>query len=237
MRGIYLGNTGMVTEQLRQESLAQNLAHVGTPGYKREVVVLEPFPEVLLQRLGAVPRERPLRTPVGFTNWGVAAGATATDYAPGPLKETGRELDFACAGEGFFTVETPAGIRYTRDGSFFWNAEGNLVTSRGDYVLGRTGRLVKTEDAPPGPFLITNFAAPQYLEREADNLFSAPPAAGAEEVTAPQVLQGYLEQANLDLAAEMTNFLAAFRAYEASQRLLQAEDGLLAKAGELGRLE
>lgn len=193
---------------------------------------MQNFPALLVSRLTGAPEKRGA-SPVGRLSWGQVGTAVAV-HAPGPLLDTGRELDFAIEGPGFFCLETPQGEAYTRCGTFLWDAEGFLVTPQGYYVQGREGRIRKENFAGPASFLVARFAFPQNLQRAEDNLFFATPAAGLRELGEGRVLQGYLEQANVGLASEMVNFLAAFQAYQANQRALLAEDEVMARTMTVG---
>ena len=134
-RGLYIAATGMVAEQVRQDQIANDLANAATPGYKADRTSQAGFGELLLANsaTGQV---------VGPQGTAVQVSAVETDFSPKPAKDTGEPLDFAIVGEGFFAVQTANGTRYTRNGQFQADAQGRLVTSQGDPVLGRGGRTL-----------------------------------------------------------------------------------------------
>jgi flagellar basal-body rod protein FlgG len=166
-----------------------------------------------------------------------------TLHEQGNLRETGAVYDLALAGDGFFVVETPEGLRYTRNGAFTLDADRYLVDDRGHRVLGTQGPLqiaageiqidvsgrIMSDGVLQGQLLLQSFADNSSLQKVGDNLFSA--AAGlTQQPFAGQVRQGFLENSNVQALAEMVRMLAAQRAYETSQRVLLAQDELLGKA-------
>ena len=134
-RGLYLAASGMLTEQIRQDQIANDLANASTAGYKAERTTQQSFGEMLLTN--SVTGQQ-----VGRVTTGVAVTNTQTDWSPGVLKDTGEPLDFAINGDGFFAVQTGAGPRYTRNGQFSSDPQGRLTTLEGDLVLGRNGQPV-----------------------------------------------------------------------------------------------
>lgn len=151
-RGIYTAASGMIAQQHRLDAIANNLANVDTTGYKRDLTVHKAFPELLLRRLrdegivgiplsGTYP---PLgsvdKSPVvGTLGTGVEVNEIFTVFEQGELELTDNPFDLALHGDGFFSVMTPDGERYTRNGSFILGPEGMLVTKEGYPVLGETG--------------------------------------------------------------------------------------------------
>jgi flagellar basal-body rod protein FlgG len=246
LRGIYAANTAMVSQQLKEAVISQNLANLNTAGYKADAVAFRSFPEVLLWRLEGYREEA-----IGTASLGLAVGAMQTDHGEGPLLFTGRPLDVAIAGNGYFVVQDLQGnVFYTRSGAFNPNGEGYLVNEQGYYVLGEGGALwIGTADASiledgtvmvgteaVGRLLVVDFADRRALAKAGDNLFRLAGETGAG-VVRPTLRSGYLEQANVDAVRSMVELLSAFRAYEAAQRALRAQDELLARAaGEVGVL-
>lgn len=246
LRGLYAANTAMVSQQLKETVISQNLANINTAGYKADNVALQAFPEVLLWRLSGYQRQ-----PIGTAGFGAAVGAIETDHSAGPLQFTGRPLDVAIAGDGYFVVQDAQGETFvSRNGAFAVNADGYLVNEQGYFVLGEGGPLqvgeaevviredgtVLAGEAEIGRLLLVDFADRQALSKAGDNLFRY----GAQaEVTAvrPPLKAGYLEQANVDAVQSLIDLLSAFRAYEAAQRVLRAQDELLGRTvSEVGTL-
>ena len=115
--GIYNLIDGSMTQQLRFETIANNMANSNTNGFKKDIIS---FYEALDMQ-----------------------SISDTDFSQGPLRYTGNELDVALSSKGFFKIETPNGLRYTRDGAFSINVEGTLVTGNGDTVSGQNGPITR----------------------------------------------------------------------------------------------
>lgn len=246
LRGLYAANTAMVSQQLRETVISQNLANINTPGYKADRAALQSFPEVLLWRLSGYQRE-----PVGSAGFGAAVGAVETDYSSGPLQYTGRPLDVAIAGEGYFVVQDAKGETFlSRNGALAVNADGYLVTAQGHLVLGEGGPVqvggaevviredgtVLADGVESGRLLLVDVPDRQALRKAGENLFRVGNQAEVTTVQ-PPLKVGYLEQANVDPVQSLIDLLAAFRAYEAAQRVLRAQDELLGRAAsEVGTL-
>jgi len=255
LRGLYLAATGMVTQEIRQDVIGNNLANATTSGFKSETATLQSFPEMLLQRL-----DKHQATPVGPFSAGVMVDAIHTQFASGPLAATGRMTDLALvdaagATPAFFTVQAGADLAYTRCGAFKIDADGFLVTAEGYPLQGDYGSVyvgsghfkvdqsgqVLVNDQVVDRLWLASFdaAALNQLRRQGDNVFIAPPEAAPQPAAAgTQVKQGWVEQANVDVTREIVDMLAVLRAYEANQKAIQAEDQLLGKSvNEVGSLK
>ena len=247
IRGLYISTAGIDVQQARLNTLTQNLANLNTSGYKKQTVVLLNFANLLLVNekvaIGGVPKQN--RLTVGHSCLGPLVSQIYTDFNPAAAKETNKSTDLMLATEGFFTVQTPTGEQYTRNGAFQVNGEGYLVTATGDRVLGENGPLqvgsedfVVTRDAKImvknqeiDVLQIVSFTNPHLLSPGENSCFYQPPrGAGLQKVDNPQVSQGFLEQANVELTNEMAKLIEVLRIYEANQRLVQVQDDLLAKA-------
>ncbi|HEY8417928.1 MAG TPA: flagellar hook-basal body protein [Limnochordales bacterium] len=271
LRGLYTSASGMLAEQVRVDVLAHNLANVQTAGFKRQTVIQSAFPEMLLHRVndpmvigppgprrsdaGAVRPQRGFafdpRPAVGRLGTGTYIDGTYSDMTAGALRHTGNPLDMALEGDGFFTVETPAGLRFTRDGRFTLDGEGWLVTPEGHRVLGEAGPIrvrggtvhvteqgeIWVDGALAGVLAIRTFADPQGLVREGSSLWAATEWSGEPQPAAARVHAGYLEDSNVNVVMAMVELITAYRSYEANQRVIQAFDQTLGKAvNELGRV-
>jgi len=147
IRGLYTGAAGMVAQEHRMDALSNNLANVDTTGYKRDTSIHKAFPELLLRRMndtgvyifpfGSVD----VAPVVGRLGTGVEQNEVYTVFTQGSFKESGNPFDIALEGGGFFTVQTPQGERYTRNGSFILGKEGLLLTKEGYPVLGEKGPI------------------------------------------------------------------------------------------------
>jgi len=259
IRGLYTSASGMVVEQNRNDTIANNLANVNTAGYKKDIAAFRAFPEMLIQRLndpekipGVNPAGQPVmpnRNPViGTLGTGAVVDEIFTSHAMGALKQTGANLDFALGSDGYFVVNTPQGERYTRNGSFKLDAAGYLVTSEGYQVMGQAGPIriqgdkitvdeggtVRIDGNEVDTLRVVDFADKRAMTKVGDSLFSGNGAAAARQV---KVLQGYQETSNVNPISEMVNMITVMRSYEANQKAVQSHDNLLGKAvNEVGRI-
>jgi flagellar basal-body rod protein FlgG len=248
IRGLYTSAAGMLSGLLRHETIVHNLANIRTAGYKADQATLQDFPALLLTQIEAgEPGPE-----VGRAGTGVSLAALTTDFSEGPMKLTNHPFDFAVAGEGFFQVQTPEGVRYTRDGRFHRDVDGRFITAEGYPVLGANGPITLPEGqltATPNGLLfvndvlidqlsLVNFDDPANIIKAGDTLFASrgapPPILPAAET---QVYQGYLEDSNVDASKTVTEMMSVLRAYQASQRLVQFQDQINGQAvSELGRV-
>ncbi len=147
LRGIYTGASGMLSQQARMDTVANNLANVDKTAYKRDLTIFKAFPDMIIRRVnddgvGIVPIGSYDTMPfVGKLGTGVEVNELYTEFEQGSLQHTENPFDFALEGRGFFTVSTERGDRYTRDGGFTINKDGNMVTKNGNLVLGDTGPI------------------------------------------------------------------------------------------------
>jgi flagellar basal-body rod protein FlgF len=218
-RGLYIAASGMLAEQVRQEQIANDLANASTPGYKADRTAQRAFGELLLGNSvtgGAI----------GGQSTAVQVAAVETDFSPKAARETGEPLDFAVVGEGFLSVQTARGVRYTRNGQFMADAQGRLVTAQGDPVLGRGGRPVAVGAdgrVDPRALEVVALTAPR---KDGDSLVAGTPAGAAQG----QVRAGALEASGADAARAMVDMIASMRAFEAGQKVIQTIDETLGKA-------
>jgi flagellar basal-body rod protein FlgF len=145
VRGLFTSASGMQAQEHRMDALANNLANVDLNGYKRDTSISKAFPEMLMRRFND---NGVVRLPIGSIDsapvvgklgMGVEHNETFTVFEQGPLKESSNPFDLALDGEGFFSIETNDGERYTRNGSFILGKEGMLLTKDGYPVLGEKG--------------------------------------------------------------------------------------------------
>lgn len=252
-RGLYTASAGMMLQMARQDAVANNLANVNTGGYKKQNAVSREFPEMLMSRLGESKYNRKgdlepqIPKVIGGLGTGACIDAIYTDYTSGRIKNTTNPLDFALTDgvEGgnqpapvFFVVNTPEGQRYTRNGEFKLSSESYLVTNQGYQVL-------NTEDQPiqiEGEFdmdskgvisvngeqiaqlKVVSFPNPNLLQRVGENLYSA--TEQPNRVDNPNILQGYIEDSNVNAVQEMVTLISVSRAYESLQKMVQAQDEL-----------
>ena len=257
LKGLYTAYTGMLNEQHRMDVMTNNLANSNTNGFKKEGATSQSFDSVLAYKIKDASEPGNLPKKIGKMSLGVKTGENYVDYSEGPMKETGNTLDLALTKRGFFAIEftNKAGqtsTKYTRDGNFTMTAQGYLVTQDGDYVLDDGGRRIRLDtnldigidrfgniyqDGTLAATIgVTDFEDYNYLERYGENYFE--PVNGAQE-TEPEseVLQGYLELANLSVVTEMVNMITIQRQYESNQKVITTYDSTLDYAvNQMGRI-
>lgn len=254
IRGLYIAGTGMNVQTKRLDVISNDLANVNTTGYKKDEAVVSSFNEVLTYRMKDMENNIPNNGAIGKMNFGARIDEIYTQFAQGSLIKTDGLVDVALQGDGFFTVETPAGVAYTRDGKFSINAEGNLVTKEGYAVLGENGPIEigeeylnnggtltigeKGEITLNGQAIDTlnlvSFTDNGALTKKEDNLYSA---TAQGETFGGTVIQGYTEASNVNPVTAMVDMITVSRAYEANQKMIQVHDTLLGKAvNEVGKV-
>ena len=145
VRGLYTGASGMIAQEARLDAIANNLANVDKAAYKKDLTLFKAFPDMIIRRLnddglGITPAGSYDTMPfVGKLGTGVEVNEVYTIYEQGSLMRTENPFDMAMEGNGFFTVMTERGERYTRNGAFTLNKDGILVTHNGLPVLGQNG--------------------------------------------------------------------------------------------------
>jgi len=258
IRGIYTAASGMLADQRRLDVIANNLANSSTSGYKRDTSVTTAFDSFRVIRVQDREPESARQNAVGNLTFGSLISHTATRLRTGSLLSTGNPLDVAISGDGFFTISTQNGLRYTRDGSFKQRADGVLTTQSGDPVL-VDGREVT---GGPGDLTINNdgtvLAGNQVLGRlsvvtstelgsirkEGSNMWvqvtAGEPSAlvqSSESFARFDLAVGYIETSNVEPVTEMVEMITTMRSYEANQRAIQMQDEALGKAvSEVGRV-
>ncbi|MGM0651871.1 MAG: flagellar hook-basal body protein [Bacillota bacterium] len=250
MRGLYLSEGTMLVQQAQLQVISNNMANIRSTGYRRDRGVETSFAEWLVHELRPDPQsgiDGRLR-PLGTMAHNVATQETETAFTQGPLEATGRNLDFALAGNGFFQVEGEEDTFYTRNGRFALDQEGFLVTEAEGYqVVGEAGPIqldsedfsvtpdgtIYEEGDPVGQLSIAVFEGDVELERAGYNFFITEEGEGGEEDF--EVLSGFLEGSNVSMAREMTAMMQVRRTYEAAQKIMMTYDQILEKAAnELG---
>jgi len=216
--GIHNLIDGSMTQQLRFETISNNIANSNTNGFKKDIIS---FYQALDMR-----------------------SISKTDFSQGPVRYTGDDLDIALSSKGFFKVETPNGLRYTRDGAFSINAEGSLVTANGDKVLGENGPItiengkvsIKTDgqvfmdNEPVDKLVVVDFDTPQLLRKEGGSYYSYQgDNNGISIETDIMIQQKYLESSNVNPTQEVIEMIETFRAFESVEKAIQTIDGLTAK--------
>jgi flagellar basal-body rod protein FlgF len=217
--------------------IANNLANVSTPGYKRESTKFEEF---LSQG-----------QPLGEGDSGpqsisfVQDKGTVRDLTEGNIVNTGNQFDLAIGGQGYFAVQTSSGdTRYTRDGHFTLDPTGKIVDASGNSLQGSGGDItVSTEDGDIhigkdgivtgakgqlGQVKIVSFDNERALVKEGSNDYSTTQTANT--VATPDVQQGMLESSNVSPVTEISHMLEIMRSYQASATLSQSQQQLTSNA-------
>jgi flagellar basal-body rod protein FlgG len=248
-RALYTAASGMETQQINLENVANNLANANTTGFRRRRLQ---FQDLIYQNLvlpGAASTQQttfPTGLQIGL---GTRLAASASVQLQGDINTTGNTLDLCIQGQGFFQVQLPSGeVAYTRDGSFSLDPTGILVTSDGyqlqpaitippsatNVTIGTDGTVSvqlpgQQQAQQVGTIQLATFANPGGLSSVGQNLFLETTASGNPIVGTPggseglgTILQGSLENSNVDIVTEFVNMILAQRSYEANSRVVQA---------------
>lgn len=259
LRAFSTAATGMTAQQLIVDVVANNLANINTNGFKRSQMDFQDLMYVKLHPAGTEIESGTI-LPTGLEiGSGVKAASTLKVFTPGELENTGRNLDLAIQGDGFFQVTIADGsMRYTRDGSLRIDADGSLVTASGyklepsisipaDWMnlqVGRDGTvsvMTPGSDTPTsvGQIQLARFSNPSGLSSEGGNLLSETEASGTATVGNPNsdgigaLEQGFLEKSNVQMVQELVRLITAQRAYEINARAIKAGDEMLTTANRL----
>ena len=250
IKGLYAAASGMQTMQVMADASANNVANIDTTGYKRSQPIFQGFYETFLDTTTRSKAMNIDKIPGG----GVRLAGTVDDFTQGSFRETGNPLDVAIVGSGFFRVETPQGVAYTRNGHFMVNSKNELVTDSGFRVLaagdapivlrGRDFSItesgaISADGTQAGQLDVVDFPRPYRFTRLGDNLFKATPEAERQmtQVDNPELNVGAIETSNVNVAKEMLDLLICFRAFEANQRAIRAIDQTLGRTvNDVGRV-
>ena len=246
VRGLYTAYTGMANEQKRLDIIANNLANAATVGYKEENVTNQAFDDVLTIKIRDN-SESFVDRPIGNMSLGVKLGEAYTSHTQGSLRQTGNIYHLALEGKGFFTMSVTdrsgnADTKYTRNGTFTMTRDGHIVDTDGNRLMGESGELIIPTDAVDvvvdtsdgiyadgnyiDTLLVADFEDYDYLVKSGDTMFET--VEGALIIPAiAKVNQGYTEQSNVNVVAEMVEMIAVTRAYEANQKVIQSIDQTL----------
>lgn len=255
---LHVARTGLEAQDTRMRVIANNLANIGTTGFKRDRAN---FATLAYQdaRVAGQQSSNETAYATGLNlGTGVQLQATTRIDTQGTLQTTGNALDLALDGDGYFQVTMPGGqLGYTRAGNFSRSAEGTLVTSQG-YALnpaitipegasaitisqdGTVSATVagNTEPTELGQITIASFANPGGLRSMGDNFLQETAASGAAQVGIAgdqgrgHIQQGYLESSNVNVVEELVDMIEAQRAYEINSKMISAVDEMLQNANQ-----
>jgi flagellar basal-body rod protein FlgG len=254
MRALDIAATGLAAQQTNVETISQNLANATTTAFKAERPEFQDLLYQDLRRAGNNSTDQGTILPVGIqVGLGVKTGAISRDTGQGTVKSTENALDVAIQGRGYLQVQLPDGsTAYTRDGALKLSPEGILVTSNGytvqpaitvpnnalDIGINQSGQVEVTlqgqvDPTQLGQLQLATFVNPNGLEALGDNLFLETPASGNALTNNPgqdgtgTLLQGYLENSNVNTVTEITSLIVAQRTYEMNTKVLSAVDRML----------
>lgn len=254
MRSLNIAATGMMAQQLNIDVISQNLANQTTTGYKAQRAEFQDLIYQSLERVGTNSSNVGTVVPTGVqVGLGVKTGAIYRDTEQGTLKQTSGPLDWAIQGKGYFQVELPDGqIAYSRAGAFKLSPNGEVVTMDGFIVqpavtvpedaqsitINEFGEVQVTLTGQTQPLVlgqleVATFINPPGLEATGNNLFLETAASGvptlgiAGELGVGTILQGFLENSNVNPVTEITTLIVAQRAYEMNSKVITASDEML----------
>src|SRR5882762_9145625 len=253
MRALYTAATGMAAQELNVQVISNNIANLRTTGYKKQRAAFQDLIYAHVRRVGAQASDQGTILPVGVDiGGGVKTVGTPRLMTQGTLSPTGNDLDIAVRGEGFFKIQMPDGTyAYTRDGSFQMDQQGRVVTSQGNPVqptitINVQGQLSvtlpgSTTPTTVGQIGLTRFINKAGLQPIGDNLFTDTPASGppqdgiANTDGFGDMQQSNLEQANVEVVTEISDLIAAQRAYEMNAKVVSAADQMLQSTSNMFR--
>jgi flagellar basal-body rod protein FlgG len=258
-RSLHIAATGMQAQESQLDTISNNLANANTVGFKK---VRADFQDLFYQnvRFAGTQTSQTTMSPTGLQiGSGVRMVGTSRIDTQGAMKQTGNSLDLAIEGQGFFVIAQPDGTQaYTRSGQFKVDAQGRMTTAEGlpldppvtippaatSVSIARDGivSITLAGQATPtqvGSIQMANFVNPAGLNPLGHNLFQSTLASGDPQLGTPgtdgrgTLLQGAVEQANVEVVEEMIGLIAAQRAYEVNSKVISAADDMLKNATNL----
>lgn len=237
---IRIGLSQQVALKRQLNTVANNLANMSTAGFKSETLLFEEY----IMPVASMENHQTGSKQLSY----VADTGLARDFSTGSMELTDNPLDVAINGEGWFTVQTPEGERYTRDGHFSLNAEGQLVNLSGlpvmvdgaplafgadetDIAITKDG-TISTNQGLKGKLQIAVFDDERALTKEGDNLFSSTIA--PQEPETISLAQGMIEKSNVNPIVQMTKMIEIQRAYERTSNMITKMDEM--KQGAISKL-
>jgi flagellar basal-body rod protein FlgG len=257
LRSLYTAGSGLNSQQLLLDTIANNLANVNTTGYKKNRVN---FQDLIYQKMQIATKEKPVQVEVGT---GVRLSSTLVDFKQGILQQTGNELDIAIEGQGFFKVQMPNGIGYTRNGACRLDDENYIVNSDGYRLLDESNSFIQVPEGTReiqiengviyalvdgeqnsqeiGTIGLAVFNNPTGLEKNGGSIYLPTSASGeaqdgiSGDVGFGLIKQYFLENSNVNVVEEMVQMITAQRAYEINTKTIQTTDEILQMTNNLRR--
>lgn len=260
MKALSIAATGMLAQQLNVEVISNNIANMNTTAYKRQRAEFQDLLYQNIERAGAASSDAGTIVPTGIQiGVGVRTAGVYRVTSQGELVNSDTPLDIAINGKGYFRVQLPSGDdSYTRAGSFQLSPQGEIVTSEGytvspgitipqeaiDISINANGEILvniegQLEPQNVGQFEVVTFPNNAGLQAMGDNLLLETPASGSATIGAPNtpgfgaIVQGYLERSNVNSVAEITQLIAAQRAYEMNSKVISTADEMLSVTSNL----
>lgn len=262
IRALYSAASGMSAQETNLDNIANNLANANTAGYKMRRAEFQDLIYQSMIQPGAAAGQQ-TTVPAGLQlGLGVRAAGNEIIFSQGTLTQTQNPLDVAIEGKGFFQILQPSGtIAYTRAGQFQLDQNGNLVTANGDLLQpqitippnaqavtiatdGTVSYTLPGQSAAQraGQLQLALFQNPAGLNSIGNSLYMPTDASGNPQVAAPgsseglgTLMQGYVEQSNVDVVAEFVNLIQSQRAYEANSRVVKAADEMYQQVNQLAQ--
>ena len=262
MQALHTAATGMAAQELNVQVISNNIANLRTTGFKKQTAAFQDLIYEHVRRVGAQASDQGTIVPVGVDiGGGVKTVGTPRSMTQGTLSQTGNDLDLAVSGDGFFKILMPDGTyQYTRDGTFQMDNQGRVVTAQGNPVqptitipnnasglaVNEQGQVSVTLPGSStstilGQIGLTRFINKAGLQPVGSNQFTETPSSGPpQDGTANtegygKITQGSLEQANVDVVSEMSDLIAAQRAYEMNAKVISAADQMMQSTTALFR--
>jgi flagellar basal-body rod protein FlgG len=262
MQALHTAATGMAAQELNVQVISNNIANLRTTGYKKQTAAFQDLIYEHVRRVGAQASDQGTILPVGIDlGGGVKTVGTPRSMTQGTLSQTGNDLDLAISGEGFFKILMPDGTyQYTRDGTFQMDNQGRIVTAQGNPVQptitipqNSSGLTVNSQGQVSvtlpgsttsniiGQLQLTRFINKAGLQPVGNNQYTDTPSSGAPQDGVANadsfgsITQGSLEQANVDVVSEMSDLIAAQRAYEMNAKVISAADQMMQSTTALFR--
>jgi flagellar basal-body rod protein FlgG len=262
MQALHTAATGMAAQELNVQVISNNIANLRTTGFKKQTAAFQDLIYEHITRVGAQSSDQGTVLPIGVDiGGGVKTVGTPRSMTQGTLSQTGNDLDLAVTGEGFFKIIQPDGsFQYTRDGTFQMDNQGRIVTAQGNPVqptitipnnasgitVNAQGQVSvtlpgSTSSTIIGQLGLTRFINKAGLQPVGNNQFTDTPSSGAPQDGIADTLgygamtQGSLEQANVDVVSEMSDLIAAQRAYEMNAKVISAADQMMQSTTALFR--
>ena len=260
VRGLYTSASGALVAQSMADNVASNLANVNTSGFKQTLLQVQSTPSLDIFRIQTDPGKTPgnplpgrsVAQEVGLLGTGVQVYDTPTQFDQGGLQNTGNSLDVAIASNqnAFFTIQTPNGVRYTRDGEFSEDGQGFLRTRDGNTVLSTQGQAIQlqptggpitiqsdgtiyqnstsatagSQSTAVGQLQLTQFNSLLNLRPEGANNFNPSGNAGPSTATNVTLQQGYIESSNANVVKSMVDLITAERWFDANEKSVKTQD-------------